>query len=292
MKNNKIINTVIFTLGMSMSSMAQAFVGSIAVGLGQMNDDVGQIETAFSADAKLETEDMTTMTHITYKPGKVRDEMNMNGQQMVTIHRFDLNKVWMLMGNQNMYMEVDPEQGSQQAPQYKLISREVIGPEVINGILTTKYKSIYESADGKFGGFTWFTKDNIAVKAFLVQKTNGEKHRIKYEFQNLKRGDQADSQFEIPAGYRKFQMGGMGGIPGMQGMGQGMSQQGMGQAMGNPGAPPPPEPASGSASGDDGGFATEMAEEAKKTAEDSAKDETKRGIRDTIRKGFGSLFGR
>jgi hypothetical protein len=300
MKINKIINTVIFTLGMAMCSVSQAFVGSIAVGLGQMNDDVGQIETAFSADAKLETEDMTTMTHISYKPGKVRDEINMNGEQMVTIHRFDLNKVWMLMGSQNMYMEVDPERGSKQAPQYKLISREKIGPEVVNGILTTKYKSIYESADGKFGGFTWFTKDNIAVKAFMVQKTNGEKHRIKYEFQNLKRGDQADSQFEIPAGYRKFQMGGMGSIPGMQGMGQNMGQgmdQGMGQAMGNAPAAPPAAPASAPASGsassgDEGGFAAEMADEAQKTAEDTAKDETKRSIRDTIRKGFGSLFGR
>lgn len=261
MHNSKFFKVVVFTTGMAVCTMAQAFVGSIAVGLGQMDKDIGQIKTSFSADAKLETEDMTTMTHIYYKPGMVRDEINMNGQEMVTIHRFDLNKVWMLMG-QGMYMEVDPDKGSKQAPQYKLISREVVGPEEVNGIPTTKYKSIYESPEGKFGGFTWFTKDNIAVKAFMVQQTNGEKHRVKFEFQNLKRGAQADSLFEIPAGYRKFQMG---GIPGMQGMGQGMG--GSGGAMSS---------ANSDANAD----------------EETDEDENKPGIGDTLRKGFKGLFGK
>jgi len=287
MKNSMIIKAALFTTGMTVCSMAQAFVGSIAVGLGQMDKDIGQINTSFSADAKLETEAMTTMTHVYYKPGMVRDEIQMNGQEMVTIHRFDLNKVWMLMG-QGMYMEVDPDKGSKQAPQYKLISREVIGPDEVNGIPTTKYKSIYESDEGKFGGFTWFTKDNIAVKGFLVQQTKGEKHRIKFEFQNLKRGAQADSLFEIPEGYRNFQMG---GFSTMQGMSQGMA--------GAQAAPPAnatagahPTPPTNSIPGEDGGFAAEMADEAQKTAEDTAKDETKRNIRDTIIKGFGSLFGK
>lgn len=281
MKHNKFIKLVIFAAGMAVCTMAQAFVGTIAVGLGQMDKEIGQIETAFSADAKLETEEMTTMTRIYYKPGMVRDEINMNGQEMVTIRRFDLNKVWMLM-DRGMYMEVDPDKGSKQAPQYRLISREVVGEEEVNGIATTKYKSIYESAEGKFGGFTWYTKDNIAVKGFLVQQTRGEKHRIKFEFQNLTRGVQADSLFEIPEGYTKFEMG---GFPGMQGMRKEMA-----------GARQATPPASGSAgddgAGGDGGFAGELAEEAQKAAADTAKDETKRGVSDAIRKGFGSLFGR
>jgi len=287
MKNSKIIKTVIFTMGMAVCTMAQAFVGSIAVGLGQMDKDIGQIKTSFSADAKLETEDTTTMTHISYQPGMVRDDINLNGQEMVTIHRFDLNKVWILMG-QGMYMEVDPDKGSKQAPQYKLISREVIGPDEVNGIPTTKYKSIYESAEGKFGGFTWFTKDNIAVKGFLVQQTNGEKHRIKFEFQNLNLGKQADNLFEIPGGYRKFQMG---GIPSMQDLSQGMAGARTAPPA-NSNAAKSSTQSANSATGDDGGFAGEMVDEAQNTAEDSVKDETKRGIRDTIKKGFGSLFGR
>jgi hypothetical protein len=217
MINTNYIKAVVFTVCLATGGMAQAFVGAMAVGLGQMNDDVGRIQTSFSAEAKIETEEMTASTRIFYQPGKVRDEMNMDGQKMIMIRRFDMNKLWMIMG-QGMYMDIDPEGGSQQAPNYRLLSREVIGPETVNGIETTKYKSIYESRDGKFGGFTWFTDDNIAVKGFLVHQTKGEKQRVKFEFTSLNRGPQADSLFEIPPGYRSFNMGGipnMGGMPNM-----------------------------------------------------------------------------
>jgi hypothetical protein len=197
---------------------AQAFVGAIAVGSGQ-RDGVGPVETSFAANARLETEEMTVDTRIHYKPGKVRDELKVGGQKMVTIRRMDLNKVWMLMG-QGVYMEVDPSQGSKQAPDFKLISKEVVGPETVNGMKTTKYKSVYESSDGKFGGFTWYTEDNIAVKGFLVHQQKGEKRRIKFEFTKLERGEQPDTLFEIPAGYQKLNMGGIPGMPGMPGMGQ------------------------------------------------------------------------
>jgi len=66
-----------------LSGAAQAFVGQIAVGLGRMND-VGEIQTSFSADATLETEEMTVDTRIYYKPGRVRDEMNVGGQETIT----------------------------------------------------------------------------------------------------------------------------------------------------------------------------------------------------------------
>ena len=269
MINVKTIKFLVISAGFMVTWAAQAFVGSLAVGLGEMNEDIGRITTSFAADANFETEEMTAKTHISYQPGKVRDEFDMGGQQMVMIRRFDLNKFWMIMG-QGMYMEVDPEQGSDQAPQYKLISREVIGPETVNGISTTKYKSIYESSDGQFGGFTWFTEDNIAVKGFLVHKTKGEKQRFKFEFTNLKRGAQADSLFEIPPGYKQLNMGNM--------FGMGRSRSG---------ATAPAENGD-----DDGGVVGEYVDEAKKTAEDTTKNETMREVRDSVRKGIGKLFGR
>lgn len=197
---------------------AQAFVGQIAVGLGRLNE-VGEIKTSFSAEAQLETEEMTVDTRIFYQPGMVRDELEVGGQGMVTIHRFDLNKIWMIMGP-GMYMETQPDQDNQQMAEFKLVSREIIGPETVNGMETTKYKSVYETKDGKFGGFTWYTDDNIAVKGFLVHQTKGEKQRVKFELRNLQRGDQPDSLFEIPAGYQKLNMGGMPGMPNMKEMGR------------------------------------------------------------------------
>lgn len=195
---------------------AHAFVGAIAVGLGRLNE-VGPIQTSFSGDVKLETEDMTVETRVFYKPGKVRDEISVGGREMVTIRRMDLEKVWMIMGR-GIYMEIDANQKNPQSPDFKLISREVVGKETVNGMPTTKYKSIYEGADGKFGGFTWYTEDNIAVKGFLVHESQGEKRRVKFEFTRLERADQPDSLFEVPAGSQKLPMG---GFPGMGGFGGG-----------------------------------------------------------------------
>jgi hypothetical protein len=280
MNTFKYLNISIFFICFSIAGVAQAFVGSMVVGLGEMNDDVGRIKNSFVAEAKFETEEVTATTRISYKPGKVRDDIDMGGQKMAMIRRFDLNKFWMIMG-QGMYMDIDPDEGSDQAPQYRLISRERLGRETINGIETTKYKSVYETKDGKFGGFTWFTDDNIAIKAFMVHKTKGEKQRFKFEFTSLKRSTLPNSLFEIPPGYKKMNMGGM---PGMGMMQQGNVSQ----------ANPAQAPANQDQARDDGegGVVEEIADEAKKTTKDTVKKETMRELKDSITKGIGSLFGR
>ena len=297
MNSNKWIRAAFFVAGFFYAGLGNAMVGTISVGLGQMDQDIGQLQTSFAADAVLETEDMTVNTRVHYQPGMVRDEMNVGGQEMITIRRFDLDKVWTIMG-QGMYMETAADQANDRSPEYKLVSREMIGPDTVNGMATTKYKSLYESADGRFGGFTWYTEDNIAVKGFLVSETNGEKQRIKYEFTNLERGPQSDSLFEVPAGYQRFDMNALaGGMQGMQGM-----QDMMGQQPGAAGAygAPPPAPTGGQPTAqdavqtgeDEDSLADVVADEAQKSAEDSVRDETRRGVRDSVRKGFGKLFGR
>lgn len=283
--SKNIIKAVVFSIGLAVAGAAQGFVGSIAVGLGEMNEDIGRIQVSFAADAMLETEDMKANTRIHYQPGKVRDEMDMGGdQRMVTIRRFDLNKVWMIMP-QGMYIESDADKGSEQAPDYKLVSREVIGREVVNGMDTTKYKSVYESKDGKFGGFTWYTDDNIAVKGFMISETKGKKERIKFEITNLERGSQDDSLFEIPAGYQKLNMGGMAG---MGNMGQMQQQQQAGQSGQAPSGAQPQSNPGGDGSGESDGLGEKVADE----AEDTASEEIVKGIGGSVKKGIGKLFGR
>jgi len=299
MNSKTIIKAVLFIACLTTTGMAQAFVGTIAVGLGRM-EEIGEIQTSFSGDAVLETEDMTATTRVYYQPGMVRDELTMGDQEMVTIRRFDLQKVWTLMG-QGMYMETAAEETNERAPEYKLISRELIGPEIVNGMATIKYKSVYESPDGKFGGFTWFTDDNIAVKGFMVSESKGEKQRIKFEFTSIERGPQADTLFEVPPGYQRFDMGGLAGMRGMMGQpggagGYGSPPPGATSPPAGSTAPPPPAagaegtPADDAADGDS--MADVVADEAKQTAEDTARQETRRGVRDSISKGFGKIFGR
>ncbi len=284
------IQALAVTVGLTFAGLAHAFLGTLAIGLGEMDQEVGRIQTSFAAEGKFETEEYTGKTRVFYAPGKIRDEMDMGGgQQMVMIRRMDINKFWTLMG-QGMYMEVDPEkaqQGSEQAPQYELVSRERIGRETVNGISTTKYKSVYKSAEGKFGGFTWFTDDNIAVKGFMIHESEGEKQRLKFEFTSLERGSQDDSLFELPPGAKPFNMGAMMGMSqaDIQAM---QNQVGAAQSNGSASAGQPQE----SSEAADGGFVGEVAQEAEETAKDSAKQETMNEVRDSVRKGIGKLFGR
>jgi hypothetical protein len=223
---------LLLSLLILLSVPAQAFVGGIAVSLGRATNTEGAEVPAFSADATMETEEHQLTSQVYYKPGMVRDVTDAGGMEMVTIQRYDLGKVWVLMG-QGMYMETDIGE-AEQAPEYKLVERSVVGTETIDGLETTKYKTIYEGPDGRFGGFTWFTKDNIAVKGFMVSETKGEKHRIKWTLTNVQLGDQPDALFELPAGAKP--MGSMGGLMNMMGGMGGMGGSGSSDAS-DPNAP-------------------------------------------------------
>jgi hypothetical protein len=265
-----LVAVAVATLAISLP--AAAFVGQLAVGLGEM-EERGRVEVAFSGDATFETDEMSTKARVHYSPGKVRDEIRMEGQEMVVIRRFDLNKLWMLMGH-GMYMDIAPDEMDEKSPEYRLVSRDKIGREKVNGMETTKYKSVYETSEGRFEGFTWFTDDNIAVKAQMVHQSKGEKHRMKFEFTRLERGRQDDSLFELPPGVKPFSMGSM-----MSGFGQAPDQSSS------------PDQGTGSgdgASGEETDFAGQVVDE----AQESAMEATIRGVGDSVSKGIGKLFGK
>lgn len=257
MKTLMLVKTfVLITIAM-FSAQAQAMGGSIAVGLNEANQ-LDTVQVSFSADATIETDEFTMNERIYYVPGMVRDEMEMSGQQMVFIQRYDLNKLWMLMPAQmNAYIESDLSQPSEQLEQYRLVEREIVGQETVNGMDTTKYKVIYESSKDKFGGFTWFTDDMIAVKAFLISEQDGEKQRFRFEITNLTLGPQDSDLFELPEGAMKLDMAAMGG----------MSMPGF---------------------GGEGGFAEQMAEAAKQAAEQEAENEVRNQVGSVFKKLFGN----
>ena len=284
-----------------LSISAHAFVGGIAVSIGRATNVEGAEIPPFSADAQIETEENQMASRVFYQPGMVRDEMNMGGMQMVTIQRYDQGKVWVLM-SPTMYMESAVGQ-SEQAPEYKLIERTVEGTETVNGMQTTKYKTVYEGPDGRFGGFTWFTEDNIAVKGFMISETKGEKQRIKWTMTNVKRGKQPDTLFELPPGAKP--MGGMaglsnmmGGMPGMGGAGKTAPMPTMPAVPSAPAAASAPaQPAAApanqsSSQNQDPSLPEEMATEAAETAKQTTKDETNNAVREGVREGIRSLFGR
>lgn len=262
---------------------AQAFVGTIVVALGRAAE-ADPIKVEFSADAQVETEENKLNTKIFFKHSKLRDEMQMGGQTMVTIQRFDLDKSWVLMG-QGMYME-NALGESEQAPEYKLITKEVIGEEVVNGMQTTKYKTVYQGPKGKFGGFTWLNADNIAVKGFMIAEEDGRKQRIMFELSNIQVGNQDDALFELPPGSRKFDMGGIGNM--MNSMSGGMPQAAPGPGASSAAEPTPDE----QNAADEDSFTGEITEAAGESAKEATVDETKKAISEGVRAGFRSLFGK
>ncbi len=285
--------SLMLVLCLLVSGVTQAFVGQMAIGLGEMDENIGRIQVSFDADVKFESEEFTGTGHMYYQPGKVRDEMSMGSEKTVMIRRFDTNKFYMLMpAMPGAYMEIDPDQGSDEAPSYKLISREVIGEESVNGISATKYKSVYETEDGKFGGFTWYTDDHIAVKAFLIHESKGEKQRFKFELSNLERTAQDDALFELPPGAKAFNPQAMMGMGAMDM--EAMQRQAAEAQRQQEAASASTASQSGSTqeSDDDGSYAGEVADEAQQSAQDAVKDETGNAVEDSIRKGFGKLFGR
>lgn len=175
----------------------------------------------YSADSTMETEGgMTMKLHVYHSPGKDRQEMG-GKDGMVSIVRRDKKVIWQLMGG-NMYMEMSMDQPDAHDPQSMDVQQTVVGEETVNGVKTTKYKTIATMKDGKkFGGFFWTTKDGITVKMDLLYKEGDQKMRISNELTNLKVGKQDPKLFEIPPGYTKNDMGAM-----MGGMGKGKGKGG------------------------------------------------------------------
>ncbi|MEW6713933.1 MAG: DUF4412 domain-containing protein [Nitrospirota bacterium] len=182
-------------------------------------------DVEYSADEQMETEDVAMQAKVFHAPGKERREQDMSGMQQIMIMRRDKNVIWMLMPDQKMYMEMKMGQGKEDTADINdyTIEYSVVGEEVINGINTTKNKVIVTDKKGnKFGGFMWVSMEGIMVKMDTVSRVEGSKMRVKMERKNIKIQKQDSKLFEIPSGYNKMSMPGMGSGFNMQDMMKGM----------------------------------------------------------------------
>jgi outer membrane lipoprotein-sorting protein len=159
----------------------------------------------------------TITTQIYIKPDKIRTDMKTVGTS--TIVRKDRNKVWTMMTAQKAYMEMQGVADAQtQAVEDKVkgeVSRKKVGVETINGHPSTKYE-ITTKADGKtIQIYQWWATDiSFPVKTAALDGS------WSMEYKDIEIGNQPDSLFEIPAGYKKMNIPGMPGgmkikIPGM-----------------------------------------------------------------------------
>ena len=137
----------------------------------------------------------------------------------VVIMNLTTQTTTVLMNQQHMYMELSQQMASQRAaynffrtgdaeaacsdwtqlPQNKGGSCRKVGSEAVNGRSTVKYEGT--NAKGEAGD-VW-----LDPKLHFPVKWAGK--NASWELRNIQEGSQPESLFEIPAGYTKFDMGGM-----------------------------------------------------------------------------------
>jgi hypothetical protein len=145
----------------------------------------------------------------------MRSETMMNGMEMATIVRKDQQKIYQIMVSQKMAMELpyDPDKfkGSTAAsfgPEGKF---ELVGPDVVDGVVCAKYKVTSDKNPEVL--YFWF---DAARKAPVEMAAADGSFTAKWK--NFKSGPQDPALFELPAGYQVMPMPAMPGteMPGKE----------------------------------------------------------------------------
>lgn len=171
----------------------------------------------FSADMVQKTRGQSMTGKVYVKDTKMRMEMNHAGGSTVTITLPDQHKSIILMPDQKMYMEhiISPGQETPLVGDRDLEEKATIkqlGTEEVNGYVCDKYEVI--PRDASAGKTTqWFSKELSYPIKSIYQGPQGE---ATTEYRNIKKGGVADALFQVPPGYQKMQMPGMGAgmVPG------------------------------------------------------------------------------
>ena len=187
-----------------------------------------QMPQPFSADFSASTAkhagDMTGKFY--FSAPKSRMDMTSRGQNMSMITDGTVPVSYMIMHQQHMYMEIKPGQFNPMTRNLPQVESKFdphspcasglhsdatckqLGTETVNGRVCDKWQSTQKN-----GNTTTMWVDQKLH--FPIKSVNSD--GSVFEFTNIKEGAQPASQFELPSGYRKMDMGsmmgGMGGKP-------------------------------------------------------------------------------
>jgi len=174
----------------------------------------GGVTKDYSADSVVKMGGRTLQGKIYFAGDKWRTEYMAYGKKAVSIVRTDKNVVWNLMPGQKTYMEVKLEPQQVRGMTEKMpgeIERKKVGKENVSGIMCDKYKVTFKISEKSQPSsfYQWLSSDKIPVKSSAV---DGSWYTL---LKNIKKGKQPASLFELPAGYKKFEMPKMPAVPRM-----------------------------------------------------------------------------
>lgn len=158
----------------------------------------------FSADTIMTTKDGQKMTGKMFY-GKNMFRMDVKSPDEISmITRLDKNVVWNVMHREKMYMELPITSTKKPLVEEKLegeIERKLIGKELFDGHPTEKYLIKYKHNNKQEQIYQWFATDiKFPVKTQAVDGSWTQ------EFRNVNFKEQPVSLFEVPSGYKRFQM--------------------------------------------------------------------------------------
>ena len=174
----------------------------------------------FSGDMTMKPKQGEGMKGKIYFSGnKMRMDMNARGHQSIMINDIASKIVYMVMPEQKMYMEMRAGQGmtphGPKMPDLKSydpdhpcagepdMTCEKIGTETVNDRSTEKW--VFKNAKSGSTTTAWIDRKlHFPVKSVTNDGTE-------MDLTNIQEGASAASMFEVPAGYRKFDVGAMMG---------------------------------------------------------------------------------
>jgi outer membrane lipoprotein-sorting protein len=139
------------------------------------------------------------------------------GMESTTIIRYDKKVLWVFMPGQKRYMEMPIGQRAgmvatlrNQETKYEI---KDLGTEKVGQYACEKYQIHWSHNGHESNGLVWVASSG-GVKGMIV-RAQDETSGATTEYSNVQPGEPAASLFEVPAGYQKFDMPGMGGMPGI-----------------------------------------------------------------------------
>jgi Domain of unknown function (DUF4412) len=165
----------------------------------------GAMPKEFSAESVSKFGGKITRAKMFVSGKKWRVESSAFGRTSIMIARQDKNKVYIIMPQQKMYMEqkLDPKQVVSMSGKVPgEIERTKVGTDKVNGVMCDKFKVTYKPSEQspKITVFQWIGKNNIPMKSAAVDGSWSS------EMKNVKIGKQPAKLFELPSGYKKFEM--------------------------------------------------------------------------------------
>lgn len=164
----------------------------------------------FSADQVHTARKKTTTGKVYAIENAMRSEAEDKGKKSISIIRFDRKVMWVLMPDQKMYLEMpwgDPAEWAA-ATKGAQAQRESLGTEQVGDFHCDKSRvtATYQGITNTY--IEWAAKE---LDGFVVKRQD-EKGSWSTEYKNVKLGSPDPSLFEIPTGYQKMSMGGLGGF--------------------------------------------------------------------------------